>query len=77
MLRCAMNKMDHAWATMKKLPLRERERAANAILDFAASLNEPHLTHEQANQIKQRMGKPAAKAQAVAKVRARLRKLET
>jgi hypothetical protein len=71
-----MNKMDDAWAVMKKLPPRERKRAASAILDFAASLDGPNLTPGQTNQIKQRMSKPAAKVETVAKVRARLRKLE-
>ena len=74
MLSLAMNKMDDAWAVVKKLPLHEQERAAEAILDFAANLGGPRLTDEQAREIKRRLAQTSPKTMTPKQARGRLGK---
>jgi hypothetical protein len=50
-----MNKIDNAWAVLKKLPPHEQERAADAILDYAAAADGPILSDTQVREVEQRL----------------------
>jgi hypothetical protein len=74
MVETAMNKLDDAWAAVKKLPSREQRRAAEAMLDFAASLGKLRLSDEQVGEVKRRLNQPNPKTMTANQARARLRK---
>jgi hypothetical protein len=67
-----MNKIDEAWAVLKKLSPREQELAAEAILDFAANASEFVLTDEQVAEVNRRLQETDPKTIDPAELRARL-----
>jgi putative addiction module component (TIGR02574 family) len=70
-----MNKIDEAWAALRKLPVREQERLAEAILDFAAGSGDTYvLTDEQAAEVERRLADPNPKYLSMPEARARLGK---
>lgn len=70
-----MNKIDNAWAVLKKLPPREQERAADAILDYAAAADGPMLSDTQAREVERRLADPDAETISPAELRSRIAKL--
>jgi putative addiction module component (TIGR02574 family) len=51
-----MNKVDEAWAALRKLPAQEQERLADAILDYAAGIDDSYvLTDEQVAEVERRL----------------------
>jgi len=69
------NKIEHAWAVLKKLTAREQEIAADAILDYAASRGEPELSDEQAREVERRLADPHPRTVTITELRARVGKL--
>lgn len=67
-----MNKIDEAWAVLKKLSPREQELAAEAILDFAANASEFALTDEQVAEVNRRLQETDPKTIDPAELRERL-----
>lgn len=70
-----MNKIDEAWAALRKLPVQEQERLADVILDIAAGTDDNFgITDEQAAELERRLANPNPKYLTMPEVRARLRK---
>jgi hypothetical protein len=68
------NPVDAAWAELKKLPLDEQAKAAEAILDYAAGVGGPRLTDEQVAETARRLSEPHPTFTTLAEVRARFRR---
>jgi hypothetical protein len=68
-----MNKIDDAWAILKRLPQQQQELAADAILDYAAKAHDLELSDEQAAEVRRRLSDPEARAISPDDLRARLR----
>ena len=67
-----MNKIDNAWAVLKKLSPREQECAADAILDYAAAADGPTLSDAQAREVERRLADPDAETITAAELRSRI-----
>ena len=67
-----MNKIDDAWAVLKKLPPQDQELAAEAILDYAAQAHDIQLSDAQAEEIRRRLQDVEEKTVSPAQARARL-----
>jgi hypothetical protein len=70
-----MNKIDEAWALLKRLPADKQELAADAILDFATESSDLLLSDEQVTEIERRLQDKDAKSLTLDEFRSRVRKL--
>jgi|ThiBio_1000_plan_1041568.scaffolds.fasta_scaffold03371_6 putative addiction module component (TIGR02574 family) len=70
-----MNKIDEAWAALRKLPLDQQERLANSILDMVAAGDHGlEISDAQAAELGRRLADPDPKYLSMSEVRARMRK---
>ncbi|HET7335817.1 MAG TPA: hypothetical protein VFI93_11930 [Rhizomicrobium sp.] len=69
-----MNKIDDAWAVLKKLSPREQEFAAEAILDYASRAPDLGLSEVQARDVQQRLKTSNPKTLTPAELKLRLNK---
>jgi len=67
-----MNKIDDAWAVLKKLSPHEQEVAAEAILDYATRDSGIHLSDEQAAEVRRRLADAGEATITPSDLRARL-----
>ena len=67
-----MNKIDDAWAVLKKLSPHEQEVAAEAILDYAARDDGIHLSDEQVAEVRRRLSDTSEATLTPSELRARL-----
>lgn len=72
-----MNKIDEAWTALKKLPPKEQERLAEAILDLAAHADDLQLDDEQVAEIDRRVRDTDAKTLSLDEFRELVGKLGT
>jgi putative addiction module component (TIGR02574 family) len=71
-----MNKLNNAWQALKKLPPEQQERAADALLDFAAQASSDlQLSDDQAAEVERRLGDKSASGMTLDEFRARVGKL--
>jgi hypothetical protein len=67
-----MNKIDDAWAALKKLSPDEQDLAAEAILDYADRTQDFGLSDEQVAEVKSRMQEADPKTITVGELRSRI-----
>ncbi len=67
-----MNKIDDAWAALKKLSPNEQDLAAEAILDYADRAQDFGLSDEQVAEVKSRMRETDPKTITVGELRSRI-----
>ncbi len=70
-----MNKIDEAWAVLKRLPADKQELAAEAILDFAADSGDLQLSAEQIAELERRLQDAEPKTITLDEFRSRIRNI--
>ena len=70
-----MNKIDEAWALLRRLPADKQEMAADAILDFATESKDLLLSDEQVGELERRLEDVDARCMTLDEFRSRVGKL--